>query len=222
METGVYYTKDSTSVLEERQLLQQITSLGVAYSHGRPWFSKAASSDAYVLYALISRSFDFRKYSDKDDIIQEVKGHVRSKDDGYYLLDLYNGRIHGKGQYFIEDTIIDLTLLNTNDRVQLRRRKGNCIHNTSFLIAPNTVYFSWMDSVYNPFKEFHMLSFIRSEDDSRLGLVIDYDATQNNRPLVLFPYEENNEIIQSQLDYDDHRLIEENMEFLSDIRSYEK
>ena len=88
MFSDVYYTKDSTSVLEERQLLQQITSLGVAYSHGRPWFSKAASSDAYMLYALISRSFDFRKYSDKDDIIQEVKGHVRSKDDGYYLLDL--------------------------------------------------------------------------------------------------------------------------------------
>ena len=222
MLSDVYDTKDLRSVLEERQLLQQITALGVAYSHGSPWFSKTASSDAYMLYRLISKSFDSRKYSDKDDIVQKVKGHVLNKDDGYYLLDLYNGRIHGKGQYFIEDTIIDLTLLNTNDRVQLRRKKGNCIQDTCFLIAPSTVYFLCMDSVYNPFKEFHMLSFIRSEDDSRLGLVIDYDATQNNRPLVLFPYEENNEIIQSQLDYDDHRLIEENMEFLSDIQSYEK
>jgi len=219
MLSDVYDTKDLRSVLEERQLLQQITALGVAYSHGRPWFSKTASSDAYMLYRLISKSFDSRKYSDKDDIVQKVKGHRLSKDDSYYLLDLHNGRILGKGQYFIEDAIIDLTLLNTDDRVQLRRRKGNCIHNTSFLIAPSTVYFLWKDSVYNLFKEFHMLSFIRLEDDSRLGLVIDYDATQNNRPLVLFPYEENNEIIQSQLDRDDHRWREECEELLRDIRS---
>lgn len=222
MFSDVYDTKNSTSILEERELLQQITSLGVAYSRGRSWFSKAARTDAYMLYALISRAFYSQKYSDKDDIIQEIKGHVRSKDDSYYLLDLHNGRILGKGQYFIEDAIIDLTLLNTDDRVQLRRRKGNCIHNTSFLIAPSTVYFLWKDSGYNLFKEFHMLSFIRLEDDSRLGLVIDYDATQNNRPLVLFPYEENNEIIQSQLDHDDHRWREECEELLRDIRSYEK
>ena len=222
MFSDVYDTKDSTSILEERKLLQQITSLGVAYSRGRPWFSKAASSDAYMLYALISRAFGSQKYSDEDDIIQEIKGHKLSKEDGYYLLDLHNGRILGKGQYFIEDAIIDLTLLNTDNRVQLRRRKRTCIHNTSFLIAPNTVYFLWMDSVYNPFKEFHMLSFIRLEDDSRLGFVIDYDATQNNRPLILFPYEENNEIIQSQLDHDDQRSIEEYEELLRDIRSYEK
>jgi len=217
MLSDVYDTKDSRSVLEERQLLQQITALGVAYPYGRPWFSKAASSNAYMLYRLISRTYSFQKYSDDDDIIQKVKGHVLSKDDGYYLLDLHNGRIFGKGKYFIEDAIIDLTLLNTNDRVQLRRRKGNCIQNTRFLIAPDTVYFLWMDSVYNSFKEFHMLSFIRLEDDSRLGLVIDYDSTQSNRPLVLFPYEENNKIIQSQLDQDDRRLIEENVEFLNDI-----
>ena len=67
-----------------------------------------------------------------------------------------------------------------------------------------------------------MLSFIRVENDSRLGFVIDYDAAQNNRPLVLFPYEENNEIIQSQLDHDDQRSIEEYEELLRDIRSYEK
>ena len=90
------------------------------------------------------------------------------------------------------------------------------------MIAPNTVYFLWKDSVYNPFKEFHMLSFIRLKDDSRLGFVIDYDAAQNNRPLVLFPYEENNEIIQSQLDRDDHHWRKEHEELLRDIRSYEK
>ena len=222
MFSDVYDTKDSTSILEEQKLLQQITSLGVAYSHDRPWFSKAAISDAYTLRALISNAFSSLKYSNKDDTIQKVKGHKLSKDDSYYLLDLHNGRILGKGQYFIEDAIIDLTLLNTDDRVQLRRRKWNCIHNTSFLIAPNTVYYLWEDSVYNLLKEFHMLSFVRLEDDSRLGFVIDYDATQNNRPLVLFPYEENNEIIQSQLDRDDHHWRKEHEELLRDIRSCEK
>lgn len=64
-----------------------------------------------------------------------------------------------------------------------------------------------------------MLSFI-TVDDSRSGLVVDYDATQHNKPLVLFPCEENIDIIQTQLDHDDRYWTAERESFIGSIGLY--
>lgn len=202
-------TKDSASALEERKLLQQMVSLGVGYPYGKSWFSKAAISDANILHRCISSMLSFQKYSDVGNITRKTENRILNGDDGCYLLDLHRGRILARGQHPIEDIIIDFTLLGTNDRILLRRRKGASLHDIGFLITPNTVCFLGMNRAYISISEFHMLSFISLDNNSRSGFVVDYDATQNDRPLVLFPYEENNDIIQSQLDQDDHCLAEE-------------
>ena len=213
----VNHTKGSASVFEERKLLQHIVSFGVGYPYGRSGLFKAAISDTDTLYREISRTLNSQEYSDVGDIIREVKDHIRNGDDGYYLLDLDNGRILGKGQHPVVDAIVDFTLLGADDRVLLRRRKGTCLHSTGFLIVPNAVYFLWSNSVFVPLKEFHMLSFISLDDDSKSGFVVDYDVTQNSRPLVLFPCEENSGVIQDQLDQDDHCWTAEHESFIRNI-----
>lgn len=197
-------TRDSASVLQERELLEQVISLGVGYPYGNKLgISKAAISNADVLHRCISRALNFQKYSDAGNTIQEVQDHIRSGDGGYYLLDLHNGGILAKEQYPIEDIIIDFSSWDTDDRILLRGRKGTCLHDTRFLIVPDKVLFWGMNGILAPLKEFHMLSFICVDGDSKAGFVVDYDATQNVRPLVLFLCEENSDIIQDQLDYDD-------------------
>lgn len=213
------YNRDSVSVSEERSLLQQIVSLGVGYPYGRSGLFKAAISDADTLHREISRTLSSQEYSNTGNIIREVKDRIRNEDNGYYWLDLYKGRILAGGQHPIEDIIIDFTLLGADDRVLLRRRKGTCLHGTEFLIAPDAVNFLWMHRVCVPLKEFHMLSFI-TVDDSKSGLVVDYDATQNNRPLILFPYEENLDIIQAQLNHDDRCWTAERESFIGNIGLY--
>ena len=215
----VNYTGDSTSVLEERKLLQQLVSLGVGYPYGRSGISKAAIADTDTLHRQISRT---QKYSDVGSIIREIKGRIRNGDDGYYFLDLDKGRILAKGQYLIEDMIVDFTISGADDRVLLRRRKGACLHNAGFLVVPNAVYFLWENSVYIPLDEFHMLSFTSSDDSPKSGFVVDYDAAQSNRPLVLFPCEENSDIIQSQLDHDDRCWTEEHESFTGNTSFYWK
>ncbi len=213
-------TGNSTSVLEERKLLQQLVSLGVGYPYGKSWLSKAAITDTNTLQCQISRELCSRKYLDAGSIIREVKDHIRNGDDGYYFLDLDKGRILAKRQYLIEDTIVDFTISGADDRVLLRRRKGTCLHETRFLIVPDAVYFLWENRVCMPLNEFHMLSFISSEDTSKSGFVVDYDAAQNNRPLVLFPCEENSDIIQFQLDHDDRCWTEEHESFIGNTGFY--
>ena len=195
------YTGDPVSALEEREILEQMVSLGVGYPYGRPWFSKAAISDANTLRRHISTMCSLQKCSDVGSITQAAQKHIRNGDTGYYLLDLHKGRILVGRQQPIEDIIIDFTLRDTDDRVLLRRRKGTCFHNTGFLTAPNAAYFLGMNRAYQ-LDEFHMLSFI-SLDGAKSGIVIDYDARQNDRPQVLFPCKENEDIIQYQLDQDD-------------------
>ena len=211
--------RDSASVLEERKLLQQLVSLGVGYPYGKSWFSKAAITDTNTLQCQISRELYSRKYSDAGSIIREIKDRIRNGDDGYYFLDLDKGRILAKGQHPIEDMIVDFTISGADDRGLLRRRKGTCLHETRFLIVPDAVNFLWMSRVCVPLKEFHMLSFI-TVDDSRSGLVVDYDATQHNKPLVLFPCEENIDIIQAQLDHDDRYWTAERESFIGNIGLY--
>ena len=212
--------RDSASVLEERKLLQQLVSLGVGYPYGKSWFSKAAITDTNTLQCQISRELYSRKYSDAGSIIREIKDRIRNGDDGYYFLDLDNGRILAKGQHPIEDMIVDFTISGADDRVLLRRRIGACLHNAGFLIVPDAVYFLWENRVCMPLNEFHMLSFISSEDTSKSGFVVDYDAVQNNRPLVLFPCEENSDIIQSQLDHDDRCWTEEHESLIGNTSFY--
>ena len=218
----VSYTEDSASILEERKLLQQLVSLGVGYPYGKSWLSKAAITDTNTLQCQISKVLRSQKYSDAGSIIREVKDRIRNGDDGYYFLDLDKGRILSKGQYLIEDMIVDFTISGADDRVLLRRRKGTCLHETRFLIVPDAIYFLWENRVCIPLNEFHMLSFISSEDTSKSGLVVDYDAAQNNRPLVLFPCEENSDIIQSQLDHDDRCWTEEHESFIGNTSFYWK
>lgn len=213
------YNRDSVSVSEERSLLQQIVSLGVGYPYGRSGLSKAAISDTDTLHRQISRILSLQKYSDAGNIICDAKDRIRNRDDGYYFFDLDKGRILAGGQHPIEDIIIDFTLPGADDGVLLRRRKRTCLHNIGFLIAPDAVNFLWMNRVYVPLKEFHMLSFI-TVDDSRSGLVVDYDATQHNKPLVLFPCEENIDIIQTQLDHDDRYWTAERESFIGSIGLY--
>lgn len=218
----VNHTRDSASVLEERKLLQQLVSLGVGYPYGKSWLSKAAITDTNTLQCQISRELCSRKYLDAGSIIREAKDHIRNGDDGYYFLDLDKGRILAKRQYLIEDTIVNFTISGADDRVLLRRRIGACLHNAGFLAAPNAIYFLWESRVCIPLDEFHMLSFISSDDPSKSGLVVDYDAAQNNGPLVLFPCEENSDIIQSQLDHDDRCWVAERESFIGDIGYYWK
>ena len=218
----VKYTGDSTSVLEERKLLHQLASLGVGYPYGKSWLSKAAITDTNTLQCQIARELRSQKYSDASSKIREVKDRIRNGDDGYYFLDLDKGRILSKGQYLIEDMIVDFTISGADDRVLLRRRKGTCLHETRFLIVPDAVYFLWENRVCIPLNEFHMLSFISSDDTSKSGFVVDYDAAQNNRPLVLFPCEENSDIIQSQLDHDDRCWTEEHESFTGNTSFYWK
>lgn len=218
----VSYTEDSASILEERKLLQQLVSLGVGYPYGKSWLSKAAITDTNTLQCQIARELRSQRCSDAGSIIREVKDRIRNGDDGYYFLDLDKGRILSKGQYLIEDMIVDFTISGADDRVLLRRRKGTCLHETRFLIVPDAVYFLWENRVCIPLNEFHMLSFISSEDTSKSGLVVDYDAAQNNRPLVLFPCEENSDIIQSQLDHDDRCWTEEHESFIGNTSFYWK
>lgn len=218
----VSYTEDSASILEERKLLQQLVSLGVGYPYGKSWLSKAAITDTNTLQCQISKELRSQKHSDAGSIIREVKDRIRNGDDGYYFLDLDKGRILAKEQHPIEDMIVDFTISGADDRVLLRRRKGTCLHETRFLIVPDAVYFLWENRVCIPLNEFHMLSFISSEDTSKSGLVVDYDAAQNNRPLVLFPCEENDDIIQSQLDHDDRCWTEEHESFTGNTSFYWK
>jgi len=203
-------TIDSASVLQERELLEQVVSLGVGYPYGNKLgVSKAAITNADMLHWCISRTLSSQKHSDTDSMIQEAQNHIQNGDDGYYLLDLHKGRILAKGQYPIEDIIIDFTFWDTDDRILLRGRKGTCLHDTRFLVVPDKVFFLGMNRIFAPLKEFHMLSFICLDSYSKTGFVVDYDATQNIRPLVLFPCEENSGIIQDQFDYDDRCLDRE-------------
>lgn len=212
------YVKDSASIWEERKLLQQLISLGVGYPYGKSWLSKAAITDTNMLQCQILRALRSQQYSTLDSTIREVKDCIRNGNEGYYFLDLDKGRIFAEGQHPIEDMIIDFTLSSADDRVLLRRRKGTRLHSAGFLIAPNAVYFLWENRVYIPLSEFHMLSFI-SIDNSHSGLVMDYDTAQNSRPLVLFPCEENSDIIQSQLDHDDYCWEEEFESLIGNIGS---
>lgn len=213
----INYTRDLANTLEERKLLQQMVSLGVGYPYGRSWFSKAAIPNENILHRCILSMCSSQKYSDAGSITQEYQNHIRNGDNGYYLLDLQKGRILSRRQHSIEDILIDFIPRDTDDRVLLRRRKGTCFHNTGFLIEPNGVYFLWMDRTCILLKEFHMLSFVSLYGDSKSSLVVDYDATQSDRPLVLFPCEENNDIIQFQLDYDDRCLEAEYESFIRNI-----
>lgn len=222
MFNGGNYARDPSGALEERKLLQQVVSLGVGYPYGRQGFSRAAISDTDTLHRNVLRTLSSKKYSDVDSIIREAIDHIRNREDGYYLLDLHKGRILAGGQHPIEDMIIDFTLPGTDDRTLLRRRKGTYLHETRFLIVPNAVYFLWENRVCIPLNEFHMLSFISSDGTYKSGLVVDYDAAQNNRPLVLFPCEENDDIIQSQLDRDDRCWTEEHESFIGNIGFYRK
>lgn len=179
-------------------------SLGVGYRYGnRLATSSAAISHADTLHSLISRTLNFQKCSDSNNIIRDAQDHIRSGDDGYYLIDLHKGCVLVKGQHPIEDIIIDFTFWNADDRILLRGRKGTCLHDTRFLVVPDAVYFLGMNRTFVSLKEFHVLSFIRLDRSSKTGFVVDYDAAQNDRPLVLFPCEENSGIIQSELDHDD-------------------
>ena len=155
------YTRDPADALEERELLQQVVSLGVGYPYGRPWFSKAAISNMSGLRGCIPRMRSPQSYSDVGSITQDVQNHIRNGDNGYYLLDLHKGCILANGLHPIEDIIIDFTLSGTDDCILLRRRKGTCLHDTGFLVAPDAVYFLGMDREYIPLSGFHMLSFIR-------------------------------------------------------------
>jgi len=214
------YSIDSVSVLEERKLLKHMVSLGVGYPYGnRLGFSKATISNADMLHRHISRTLSSQKCSDAGSIIRDAQEHIRSRDDGYYLLDFHKGCVLVNGQHPIEDIIIDLTFWNTDDRVLLRGRKGTRLHDTRFLVVPDAVYFLGMNGACVPLKEFHALSFIRSDDDSKTGFVVDYDVAQNNRPLVIFPCEENSDIIQGQLDHDDHYRAAECESFIGNIGS---
>lgn len=210
------YNRDSVSASEERSLLQRVISLGVGYPYGRQGISRAAISDTNTIYKHILRTPNSQKYSDTGSLIREAQGHIRNRDDGYYLLDLHKGRILAKELSPIEDIIIDFTPLGTDDRILLRRRKGTCLHETRFLIVPDAVYLLGINRVCIPLNEFHMLSFI-TVDDSRAGLVVDYDATQNDRPMILFPFEENDDIIQAQLDHDDRCWTAECEPFIGNI-----
>ena len=214
--------RDSASVLEERKLLQQLVSLGVGYPYGKSWFSKAAITDTNTLQCQISRELRSRRCLDAGSIIREVKDRIRNGYDGYYFLDLDKGRILAKEQHPIEDMIVDFTISGADDRGLLRRRKGTCLHETRFLIVPDAVYFLWENRVCIPLNEFHMLSFISSDGTSKFGFVVDYDAVQNDRPLVLFPCEENDDIIQSQLDHDDRCWTEEHESFTGNTSFYWK
>lgn len=203
-----------TSEWEERKLLQQIVSLGVGYPYGnRLAASKAAISNTDTLHRLISRMLD----AHPGGIIREAQDHIQNGDCGYYLLDLHKSRILTKWQYLIEDIIVDFTLSGAEDRVLLRKRKGTCLYETGFLIVPDAVFFLGANRIIAPLKEFHVLSFISLEADSKSGFVVDYDVSQSNRPLVLFPCEENNDIIQSQLDHDDRCWTEELESFIGNI-----
>ena len=213
----INYTKGSASVFEERKLLQHIVSLGVGYPYGKSGLFNAAISDTDMLYREITRTLNLQKYSDEGSIIRDAKDHIRNGNDGYYLLDLHKGCILGKGQHPVVDVIIDFTLSGTDDRFLLRRRKGTCLHETRFLIVPDAVYFLWSNRVFVSLKEFHTLSFISLDDDSKSGFVVDYDAAQNSRPLILFPCEENSGMIQDQLDQDDHCWTAEHESFIRSI-----
>lgn len=213
------YTEDSVSVLEERELLQRLVSLGVGYPYGRSWLFKSAIMDTKMLQYKIERELHSHKYSDVGSIIWDAKDHIQNGDDGYYFLDLDKGCILAGGQYPIEDMIVDFTISGADDRVLLRRRKGAHLHFARFLIAPNGVYFLWDNSVSIPLSEFHMLSFISIDNDSTSGLMVDYDSAQSNRPSVFFPRKENNDILQSQLDYDDHCRRKEFESLIWDIGS---
>ena len=199
------YARDMANTLEEREILEQMVFLGVGYTQSRFWCSKAAISDMHTLRRYVSRVCSLQKHSDVGSITQEAQKHIRNGDNGYYLLDLHKGCILVRGQYPIEDIIMDLAVSknpDSFDHILIRWRKGNCFPDTRFFIAPNAVYFLWMDRTYQ-LNEFHMLSFI-SLGGVRSGFVVDYDARQNDQPLVLFPCKENEDIIQSQLDFDDH------------------
>lgn len=209
--------RDPVSILEERELLQQIVSLGVGYPHCKSWGSNSAISDMSTLSLLISRMGSYQKYYDLENIIHEAGNRIRSGAEGYYLIDLYNGHILSKEKYRIEDIIIQFTILNRNDRFNIRRRRGTRLQNMVFLISPKGVFFVGVERAYFPFKEFHMISFVSSSGKSKSGFVVDYDAVQNNRPLVLFPCEENNDIIQDQLDKDERYFKEERKAFLKHI-----
>ncbi len=208
-------TRDSASALEERKLLEQVASLGVGYPYGnRLGFSKAAISNADMLHRHVSRTLSSQKCSEAGSIIREAQDRIRNGNDGYYLLDLHKGRIFARGQHPIADIIIDFTLSGADDRVLLRRRKETRLHDTRFLVVPDEVYFLGMNMTCVSLKEFHALSFIRLDDDSKTGFVVDYDKAQNNRPLVLFPCEENSDIIQDQLDHDDRCWTAERESFI--------
>lgn len=219
MFSEVNYTKDLASILEERKLLQQLVSLGVGYPYGRSWLSKSAIMDTKTLQYKIERELHSQKYSDVGSIIGDAKDRIQNGGDGYYFLDLDKGRILAGEQYPVEDIIIDFTLPGAEDRILLRRKKGTHLHVAEFLIAPNGVYFLWDNSVSIPLSEFHMLSFISIDNDSTSGLVVDYDSAQNNRPAVLFPFKENNDILQSQLEHDDHCRRKEFESLIRDIGS---
>jgi len=212
--------RDSVSVLEERKLLKHMVSLGVGYPYGNSLgFSKAAISNADMLHRHVSRTQSSQKCSDAGSIIRDAQDRIRNGNDGYYLLDLHKSRIFARGQHPIADIVIDFILSGANDRVLLRGRTGARLHDTRFLVVPDAVYFLGMNGTCVPLKEFHALSFIRSDDDSKTGFVVDYDTAQNNRPLVLFPCEENSDIIQGQLDHDDRCWTAECESFIGNIGS---
>lgn len=211
------YTRDPASVLEERKLLQQIVALGVGYPYCKSWGSNAAISDSGTLHGVVLRMENIQKSLDTASITQEDERRIRMGEGGYYLIDLYNGYILSRGKHPIDDIIIDFTLLDTDDHILLRKRKGTHINNMAFLISPKGVFFVGTNRACIPFREFHMISFVGSGDNSKSGFVVDYDAAQNDRPLVLFPCEENNDIIQTQLDQDDRCRKEEYKSFLGDI-----
>lgn len=210
MFSGTSYSRNPASILEERKLLEQLVSFGVGYPHGnRLGFSEAAIWNTPTLYEQLARLLRPYKDLDATNVIQEAQNHVRHGDDGYYLLDLHKGQILAGGQYPIEDIMIDFTFWNTDERVLLRRRKDACLHDTRFLVVPDAVYFLGMNRTCVPLQEFHVLLFIHLDDDSKTGFVMDYDVSQGNRPLVIFPCEENSGIIQEQLNHDDHCWTEE-------------
>lgn len=213
----ISYTEDPVNAFEERRLLRQIISTGVGYPFDRPYCSKAAIVNENWLHPHISRIVGSERYSDQDSKIREINEHIQRGDDGYYLLDLYKGRILAKKRLSIEDILIDFKMSESNNNVLLRRRKCDYLRGTAFLVATDAVYFLWMDKFYIPLGEFHMLSFIRTDDGSRAGLVMDYDAAQNNRPMVLFPCEENHDIIESQLENEDRLWAEEYNLLFGDI-----
>ncbi len=200
----INYTADSVNAFEERRVLRQIISNGVGYRFQRPELCREVISDTNRFHIYIWRTVRSANRLDYGRVLPENKRHFQSRENGYCMIDLDNVRLLVKGREFrIKNVIIGFTSYVTDENVLIGNRRWAYIPDTRFFVTPSTVYFLQVDQGYIPLSQFHMLSFISSDEGYESALVIDYDATQNSRPLVLLPCEENFDIIRSEIDCDD-------------------